>query len=451
MFGQGSRRTAGIAIAAAVAVAAAGCTASSPSGGGGASGGAGNAEKANLTYWYWGESDAPGANNWMKARIADYQKLHPGVKIKLVPQSTDTLIGAFTTAAQTKSGPDIATQWATIPVLSQAWAGAVAPVSDYVPENQRSQWIGTQENTDKGKLYAVPLYVIGVPLAYNKALFAKANITDPPRTFDDLLSDCRKLKAAGVTPIGMGNKDGYFGAWFFSNFGKQNLDSTEELKKAIIGKADITDPKYTGFYEPMHQLKSNGCLNDDIASLTLDQGMAKFGSGQAAMAWGTDGIVNGWAQKLGADKVGITRTPKWGTGQLADVYNTTQSSSAFITSWSQNKKAAAQFLTFLHEPKNLKSWYEATGIFPADKQFQPSSIKDDLGRQMWDLDSSDGAVWLENYLPPSVDGDGNLAGGQVITSGGSVAEAVDTFRKAVEKWRSQNPVEVKNYTAWAAQ
>ena len=451
MFGQGSRRTAGIAIAAAVAVAAAGCTASSPSGGGGASGGGGNAEKANLTYWYWGESDAPGANNWMKARIADYQKLHPGVKIKLVPQSTDTLIGAFTTAAQTKSGPDIATQWATIPVLSQAWAGAVAPVSDYVPANQRSQWIGTQENTDKGKLYAVPLYVIGVPLAYNKALFAKANITDPPRTFDDLLGDCRKLKAAGVTPIGMGNKDGYFGAWFFSNFGKQNLDSTEELKKAIIGKADITDPKYTGLYEPMHQLKSNGCLNDDIASLTLDQGMAKFGSGQAAMAWGTDGIVNGWAQKLGADKVGITTTPKWGTGKLADVYNTTQSSSAFITSWSQNKKAAAQFLTFLHEPKNLTSWYEATGIFPADKQFQPSSIKDDLGKQMWDLDSSDGAVWLENYLPPSVDGDGNLAAGQVITSGGSVAEAVDTFRKAVEKWRSQNPVEVKNYTAWAAQ
>jgi multiple sugar transport system substrate-binding protein len=450
MFGQGSRRTAGIAIAAAVAVAAAGCTASSPSGGG-ASGGAGNAEKANLTYWYWGESDAPGANNWMKARIADYEKLHPGVKIKLVPQSTDTLIGAFTTAAQTKSGPDIATQWATIPVLSQAWAGAVAPVSDYVPEDQRSQWIGTQENTDKGKLYAVPLYVIGVPLAYNKALFAKANITDPPRTFDDLLGDCRKLKAAGITPIGMGNKDGYFGAWFFSNFGKQNLDSTGELKQAVIGKADITDPKYTGLYEPMHQLKSNGCLNDDIASLTLDQGMAKFGSGQAAMAWGTDGIVNGWAQKLGPDKVGVTPTPKWGTGKLADVYNTTQSSSAFITSWSKNKKAAAQFLAFLHEPKNLTSWYEATGIFPADKQFRPSSIKDDLGKQMWDLDSSDGAVWLENYLPPSVDGDGNLAAGQVITSGGSVAEAVDTFRKAVEKWRSQNPVEVKNYTAWAAQ
>src|SRR5262245_21624193 len=87
-------------------------------------------ENASLTYWYWAESDAPGANDWMKARIADYTKLHPKVTVNLVPQPTDTLIGAFTTAAQTRTGPDIATQWATMPVLSQAWAGAVAPISD---------------------------------------------------------------------------------------------------------------------------------------------------------------------------------------------------------------------------------------------------------------------------------------------------------------------------------
>jgi len=434
-----------------VALMVSGCTASAPSTGSAAPAGGGDAEQADLTYWYWGESDAPGANDWMKGRIADYQKQHPGVRIKLVPQSTDTLIGAFTTAAQTKSGPDIATQWATIPVLSQVWGGAVAPLSDLVPESASANWIGTQENTDKGKLYAMPMYVIGIPMAYNKDLFAKAGIAAAPTTFQDLLSACGKLKAVGVTPIGMGNKDGYFGAWFFSNFGKQNLDSTTDLKQAVIGRADITDPKYTGFYEPMHQLKASGCLNDDIASLTLDQGMAKFGAGQAAMAWGTDGIVTKWAQQLGEAKVGVARTPTWGTGKLADVYNTTQSSSAFVTSWSKNPKAAAAFLTWLHEPANLTSWYEATGIFPADKGFDPSTIKTALGKQLWELDASAGSVWLENYLPPSVDGDGNLAGGQVITSGGSVKDAVSTFAKATEQWRSQNPVEVKNYTAWASQ
>lgn len=442
----------GVAALAGAAVALSGCTASNPAPSAGSSaGGSEDPEQAKLTYWYWGESDAPGANDWMKARIAEYTKDHPGVSIEMVPQSTDTLIGAFTAAAQTKSGPDIATQWATIPVLSQVWAGAVAPIGDLVPEAKRSTWIGTQENTYQGKLWAMPMYVIGIPMAWNKDLFAKAGLTAGPATFDELLTDCSALKKAGITPIGMGNKDGYFGAWFFSNFGKQNLDSVDELKNAVIGKADLADPKYTGFYKALEQLKQNGCLNDDIASLTLDQGMAKFAQGKAAMAWGTDGIVSKWADTLGADKVAVVKTPTWGTGKLADVYNTTQSSSAFITSWSQHPKAAAQFLTWLHEPANLTSWYEATGIFPADTAFDPKSISSDLGKQLWDFDSGPGAVWLENYLPPSVDGDGDLPAGQVVTSGGSAAEAVDTFTKAAEKWRSQNPAEVKNYTAWAGQ
>ncbi|MEI8058007.1 MAG: extracellular solute-binding protein [Actinomycetes bacterium] len=440
---------------AAVSLALSGCTASSDTPVASTSPSAAtqgdDPENAALTYWYWGESDAPGANDWMKARIADYQTAHPGVTINFVEQSTDTLIGAFSTTAQTKSGPDIATQWATIPVLSQAWAGAIAPISDYVPASETDNWIGTQENTDKGKIWGVPLYVIGIPLAYNKDLFTKAGIANGPTTFDELISDCGALKAAGISPVGMGNKDGYFGAWFFSNFGKQQLDDVSELKSAIVGTNNIADPKYTGFYQAMYDMKQKGCLNDDIGSVTLDQGMAKFEQGKAAMAWGTDGLVTKWSKALGADKIGVVKTPVWGTGKLASVYNTTQSSTAFITSWSQHPKAAAQFLTFLHSPENQASWYAATGIFPADTRFDQTAIQTDLAKQLWAFDSSPGAVWLENYLPPSVDGDGDLAAGQVITSGGSVADAVSTFQKAVEKWRATNTDEVKNYTAWAGQ
>ena len=39
---------------------------------------------ANLTYWYWGEDDAPGANNWIKKEVALYEKAHPKVKITVV-------------------------------------------------------------------------------------------------------------------------------------------------------------------------------------------------------------------------------------------------------------------------------------------------------------------------------------------------------------------------------
>ena len=133
---------------------------------------------ADLTYWYWGEDDAPGANGWLKKQVALYEKAHPNVKITVVTQSTDTLTSAFTTAAQTKSGPDIATQWATLPVLTPAWNGSSVPISDYVPAKEIKNWIGTSENMSGGKLWAMPQYLLGIPFVWNKALFKKAGL-DP--------------------------------------------------------------------------------------------------------------------------------------------------------------------------------------------------------------------------------------------------------------------------------
>ena len=177
-----------------VVVLAAGCGGSSSKSGDG-----GSAFEGDLTYWYWGESDAPGANDWMKQMIARYEKLHPKVHVKLVPQSTDTLIGAFKTASQTKRGPDIATQWATLPVLTPAWTGATAPLSDLIPKKETEHWISTQENMSQGKLWGMPQYLLGVPFVWNKQMFRSAGLDPdtPPATFDDLMSACKKLKAGG--------------------------------------------------------------------------------------------------------------------------------------------------------------------------------------------------------------------------------------------------------------
>jgi ABC-type glycerol-3-phosphate transport system substrate-binding protein len=44
--------------------------------------------KVNLTFWWWAESDAPGADAWMAETVAAYEKIHPNVSINIVPQST---------------------------------------------------------------------------------------------------------------------------------------------------------------------------------------------------------------------------------------------------------------------------------------------------------------------------------------------------------------------------
>jgi multiple sugar transport system substrate-binding protein len=409
---------------------------------------------ANLTYWYWGEDDAPGANGWLKQMVASYEKSHPKVKITVVTQSTDTLTSAFTTAAQTKSGPDIATQWATLPVLTPAWNGATVPISDYVPGSETKNWIGTAENMSGGKLWAMPQYLLGIPFVWNKALFKKAglNPNKGPRTWTEFLADAKKLKAAGITPFGMGNKDGYGGAWFFSLIGKQNLNSIDELKDAMIGKAKFSEPRFSAFYQALADLRKNGYLNSDVASISFTQGLQLFGQGKVAMSWVTDGNAAAAAKALGGSKgMGVGPIPVWGKGKLAKSYDTTQSSSAFITKWSKHPRAAAQFLTFLHSQQALRAWYKATGVFPADRRFPASLVTDPIAKQQLKLDLSPLSVWPENFVPPQVDGNADLAAGELITSGsGSPKDAVALWERELKKWKSQHPDEFRAYSKWAS-
>src|SRR3954452_6611259 len=69
-----------------------------------------DAAQSDFTYWFWGEGDVPGMDKWMAGMVADYTKLHPNVHINIVSQSNDTLIGSFRLAAQSRTGPEMATQ-----------------------------------------------------------------------------------------------------------------------------------------------------------------------------------------------------------------------------------------------------------------------------------------------------------------------------------------------------
>ena len=61
----------------------------------------------------------------------------------------------------------------------------------------------------KGDIYAVPNDPGTYALFYNKALFRKAGIAAPPKTYKELLAQCAKFKAKGILPLAYGDRDGY--------------------------------------------------------------------------------------------------------------------------------------------------------------------------------------------------------------------------------------------------
>lgn len=397
--------------------------------------------KTELTFWFWGEFDAPGADKWLKQAVKAYEAKNPDISIKVVPQATDTFIATFTTAATAKSGPDIAAQWATGPVLAQVWNGAVTPISDLVPKSEIKHWLNTSENTDAGKLWAMPLYLIGIPWVVNKSLLASAGVKGAPTTWAGLISACKKLRAKNVIPFAFGD-----GAYWTTQLMLQDLNSLQDIVDANVGRRKFTEPKYARFEDAWKQAVDAKCFNDDVASLKVDKAQALFASGKAAMTLGTDGQVRAWAKQLGAGKVGVSKWPIYGKGKLKRAYNATQSTSYFVTSWSKHKKEAADFLVSLHSPANLNSWYRATGVAPADDRFDTRKIKQPLDKQLFKLNTTGPQVWLQNFFPPQVDLDGNVPAQQLLLGGrGDGADAAQARERAAARWRATKKSELKNW------
>jgi ABC-type glycerol-3-phosphate transport system substrate-binding protein len=263
------------------------------------------------------------------------------------------------------------------------------------------------------------------------------------------MAACAKLKAAGINPWVEGDKDGYGGAWWFANLGIQSLDSTDDLRQAIIGAKSFTDPHYTGWYQTLDDMVKKGYFNQDSMSMDLSQGAQAFAQGKGAMSFGTDGMVKQALTDLGAANVGVMQTPKLGTGKLADAGNATQSTAFFVTKWSKNPQAAADFLVFMHTPDRLAAWYKHTGVIAADKRFDRTLVIDPVLKQMMTWETTGPQIWLENYLPGQVDSDADLTAGQMIFSqSGSPSDVAAMWERAASTWRNQHPDELTNWKNW---
>ena len=400
----------------------------------------------NLTMWFWGNDDAPGADKWLAAAVKSYEAKNPSIKIKVVTQPVATFIATFQAAAAAKSGPDIGAQWATGPVLTQVWGGAITAISDLVPKSETKNWLNTGENTYGGKIWAMPLYLIGIPWMYNKALMKQAGITDYPATkWSQLISYCKTLRAKNIVPFAFGND-----TFWTTQLMTQDLDKLNDVVLADTGKASFTSKKYANFETGWKQMVDAKCFNDDVSSVPLAKGQQAFDAGKAAMTIATDGQARTFAKDLGGDsKVTVAKWPVFGTGALKNLYNATQSTSYFVTSWSKHKKEGAAFLTYLHTAAQLKAWYAATGTPPADKRFNTSAITGALDKKLYAFNTTGKQIWLQNFFPPQVDLNGNAPAQQQLLGGrGDGAAAAAIRERAAKQWRAQQAAQLKNWQAF---
>jgi multiple sugar transport system substrate-binding protein len=184
-----------------------------------------------------------------------YNKAHPDVHWNLVENVTEQKLLAEEAAGD---APSVAMLDTTNLVASMATTGAILPLKSYISASKLNLGQFTTaslySNTYLGAQYAMPFFEDTYALYYNKTLFAKAGISQPPVTLSQLAADAKKLTITGsngqYTQLGFEptmpkELEGYlFGGSWANAAGQVTATSplTEEGAQWLVNEEKALDP-----------------------------------------------------------------------------------------------------------------------------------------------------------------------------------------------------------------
>ena len=101
---------------------------------------------------------------------------------------------------------------------------------------------------------------------YNKDLFEQAGITEAPKTFDELLADCKLLQDQEIIPIAMG------GDWPILRYFAQvpfRLTGNEYIENAVSGEGSFGEEAGLKGAQFIHMIDEDGNIKDNMGYFTM--------------------------------------------------------------------------------------------------------------------------------------------------------------------------------------
>jgi multiple sugar transport system substrate-binding protein len=300
--------------------------------------------------------------------IDEFEKAHPGtdVKVSFIDEEAYKvqLPGWLTTVA-----PDIVNWHDGERMAYYAKRGLFEDLSgDWAKNGWDDMYASTKEASSyEGKQYAAPTVYYSWGMFYRKDLFQKAGIASEPTTWDAFLEDCKKLKAAGVTPIVVAGRDAWtLAGWF--DYLDLRLNGNAFHQKLMAGDVPYTDPRVKKVYTTWKQLLDNGYFIDNSLSYNLDAAQPFLFQGKAAMMLMGTFISAGFPDNVKA-QMGYFRfpiiDPNVPTAEDGPV------ESLHIPSVAKNKADAHEFLKFVETPAIGAQLAEGLGSLSANSKSPP--------------------------------------------------------------------------------
>lgn len=210
-----------------------------------------------------------------------FEKEHPGIKLDIQTVGGGADYGAaLKTKFASGDAPDIFSNGGYAEM--EMWFDRLEDLSD-------QPWVADlvdmakKPMTKDGKVYGMPMNLEGWGYIYNKDLFAKAGITELPKTYSQLEEAAKKLEAIGVTPFA----NAYQEWWLLGNQGINPAFALQDDPDAFIkglneGTATFVGNKY---FEEWAKLMKLTLDHGNKNPLTTDYntGISLLATGKAAM------------------------------------------------------------------------------------------------------------------------------------------------------------------------
>ncbi len=396
--------------------------------------------KVTINWWHISTATDQAAY-WQK--LADeYTAAHPNVDIKITILENDAFKQKLVTVMQAGTPPDLFQSWGGAVLWTYAQNGLVRNIAPQLNADN-----GAWKNSfavpaaldlygQNGEYYGVPWDWGAVGMFYNKALFKQAGITDLPTTWSAFLDTVKKIKAAGITPISLGEGEEWPGHFWWVY-----LATREGGQKAFLAAYNRTgsfaDPSFVKAGEDLKQLIDLQPFQDGFLGMNHNDSEGVFGNGKAAME-----LMGQWApaaqaqystdgKGIGADNIGWFPFPmvEGGAGNPNDVFGGGDG----IAVGKNAPDEAVDFLKFLtNEQNNAGISFFSIPVIKGTE----SAITDPVTKAI--VAARNNApyfqLYYDQFLPPAV---GNEVNDAVATIFAGTASPQDAAQ-AIEDVAAQN-------------
>ena len=349
---------------------------------------------------------------WYQKKIQEFMEKYTGITVEniSIPTEADYLDQESVLMSDASSMPSIFQEYGGSRVANYIKAKNLVDLKPYYDAD--SAWKNTFGEVGWGLtdfkdygyegVYGVPWSTYFISLFYNEDLLKEANV-DPKsiKSWDDLMEACKKLKAAGIQPFEMGEKDNYrFGHLHtVLNYKSYGTDVATKLGKDEISY-DGDEEK--AIYQKMIDATQNGYLGTNLLGYDDDQERELFNTGKAAFlflgSWYCAEASAGNNELYNNKKVHAIAFP-----YVNKEYEHSDMGGAnecfYVTDTGDKDKIAASvlLLKFLTSQKNID---ELVGSYPVLTAVNPTVTADNyLMKEVSDLmkQSTDIKGDIENY------------------------------------------------------